>query len=187
LRHLAGGPCLAVGASFGARVLLDAMARAPGLFRRAVLLAPYLHRGLIARGFGARLLARFPRQVRALYRPPLSVGTGVWTVVSSLIAGGASLGLARQAFPLIADVTRTRPETLDLIDGLPDGRALLRDVRVPVDVWYGDGDRVMDTPEFAALAELPGLNVVRVDGAGHALHDSHAAQLAAALLSAEPA
>ena len=43
----AGAPCLAVGTSFGARVLLEAVTEAPALFRRVVLLAPYLHRGLI--------------------------------------------------------------------------------------------------------------------------------------------
>jgi len=54
------GPCLAVGTSFGARVLLQAVAEAPALFRRLVLLAPYIHRGLIGRSIEGRLLARFP-------------------------------------------------------------------------------------------------------------------------------
>src|SRR5262245_10071834 len=91
----AGGPCLAVGTSFGARVLLQALTDAPAAFRRVVLLAPYLHRGLIERSLQGRLLARFPRQVRALHQPPLSVVTGVWAAIAGLAAGGASAAWAR--------------------------------------------------------------------------------------------
>jgi len=179
----AGAPCLAVGTSFGARVVLQAATEAPALFRRVVLLAPYLHRGLIGRSVEGRLLARFPRQLRALHRPPLSLATGVWAAVASLIAGGASAAWARQAIPLIADVARMRADTVDLVDSLPDGRPLLGDLRVPVELWYGDRDRLLDTRELSGLAPLRGLTVVRVDGGGHALHDSHAPELAAALLA----
>ena len=183
-RQVAGRPCLAVGASFGARVLLEAMARAPALFRRAVLVAPYLHRGLVGRSFAGRMLARFPRQLRALCRPPLSVTTGLWAAGASLRAGGGWAAWARQALPLAADVARTRPETLDLLDALPDGRPLLRQLGLPVEVWYGGQDELMDTAELSALAALPGITVVCLEGAGHALHESHARELAAALLAA---
>ena len=70
----AGAPCLAVGTSFGARVLLQAATETPALFRRVVLLAPYLHRGLIDDSVEGRMLARFPRLLRALHRPPLVAG-----------------------------------------------------------------------------------------------------------------
>ena len=43
--------------------------------------------------------------------------------------------------------------------------------------------RLLDTRELVGLAPLRGLTVVRVDGGGHALHDSHAPELAAALLA----
>jgi pimeloyl-ACP methyl ester carboxylesterase len=179
----AGRPCLAVGTSFGARVLLQAVSDAPALFRRVVLLAPYLHRGLIGRSVQGRLLARFPRQVRTLHRPPLSLLTGVWAAVSSLVTSGASAAWARQAIPLIADVARLRADTVDLVDALPDGRPLLGQLRVPVELWYGDRDRLLDTRELSGLAPLRGLTVVRVDGGGHALHDTHAPELAAALIA----
>jgi pimeloyl-ACP methyl ester carboxylesterase len=179
----AGAPCLAVGTSFGARVLLQAVTDEPALFRRVVLLAPYLHRGLLESSVEGRMLARFPRQLRALHRPPLSLATGVWAAAASLIASGASASAARQAIPLIADVARMRAETVDLVDALPDGRPLLGALRVPVELWYGDRDRLLDTRELSGLAPLRGLTVVRVDGGGHALHDSHAPELAAALLS----
>jgi pimeloyl-ACP methyl ester carboxylesterase len=179
----AGAPCVAVGTSFGARVLLEAVATAPALFRRVVLLAPFLHRGLIERSVEGRLLARFPRQLRALNRPPWSFVTGVWAAVSSLIAGGASASWARQVIPLIADVARLRSETVDLVNALPDGRPLLGALRVPVELWYGDRDRLLDTRELSGLAPLSRLTVVRVDGGGHALHDTHASELAAALLA----
>jgi pimeloyl-ACP methyl ester carboxylesterase len=179
----AGGPCVAVGTSFGARVLLEAVTTAPALFRRVVLLAPYLHRGLIGRSVESSLLARFPRQLRALHRPPWSFVTGVWAAASSLIASGASVSWARQAIPLIADVARLRAETVDLVNALPDGRHLLSALRVPVELWYGDRDRLLDTRELSGLAPLSGLTVVRVDGGGHALHDTHAPELAAALLA----
>jgi pimeloyl-ACP methyl ester carboxylesterase len=182
----AGAPCVAVGTSFGARVLLEAASRAPALFRRVVLLAPFLHRGLIEGSAEGRLLARFPRLLRALQRPPWSFVTGVWAAVASLIASGASASWARQAIPLIADVARLRSETVDLVNAFPDGRPLLNALRVPVELWYGDRDRLLDTRELASLAPLSGLTVVRVDGGGHALHDSHVAELVAALL-AEPA
>jgi len=178
-----GSPCLAVGTSFGARVLLQAVTEAPALFRRVVLLAPYLHRGLIDRSIEGRLLARFPRQLRALHRPPLSLVTGVWAAVASLVTNGASASWARQAIPLIADVARLRADTVDLVDALPDGRPLLGQLRVPVELWYGDRDQLLDTRELAGLAPLRGLTVVRVCGGGHALHDSHAPELAAALLA----
>jgi pimeloyl-ACP methyl ester carboxylesterase len=178
----AGAPCLAVGTSFGARVLLQALADAPALFRRVVLLAPYLHRGLIAHSVQGRLLARFPRLLRAVHRPPLSLVTGVWAAVASLVAGGASASWARQVIPLIADVARLRAETVDLVDALPDGRPLLGQLRVPAELWYGDRDRLLDTGELSALA-VRDLTVVRVDGGGHALHDTHALELAAALLA----
>jgi pimeloyl-ACP methyl ester carboxylesterase len=178
----AGGPCLAVGTSFGARVLLQALAEAPALFRRVVLLAPYLHRGLIERSIQGRLLARFPRLLRAVHQPPLSLVTGVWAAASSLVARGASASWARQAIPLIADVARLRAETVDLLDTLPDGRPLLDQIRVPAELWYGDRDRLLDTGELSALA-VRDLTVVRVDGGGHALHDTHALELAAALLA----
>ena len=179
----AGAPCLAVGTSFGARVLLQAVTEEPALFRRVVLLAPYLHRGLIEDSVEGRMLARAPRLLRALHRPPLSLATGVWAALASLIAGGASAAWARQAIPLIADVARMRAETVDLVDALPDGRPLLRALRVPVELWYGDRDRLLDTRELSGLAPLRGLTIVRVDGGGHALHDSHAPELTAALLS----
>ena len=183
----AGAPCLAVGTSFGARVLLQAMTEEPPLFRRVVLLAPYLYRGLIDDSVQGRLLARFPRALRALHRPPLSLLTGVWAAVASLIASGASAAWARQALPLIADVARMRAETVDLVDALPDGRPLLRALRVPVELWYGDRDRLLDTRALAGLAPRRGLTVVRVDGGGHALHDSHTRELVAALLAPAPA
>jgi pimeloyl-ACP methyl ester carboxylesterase len=179
----AGGPCLGVGTSFGARVLIQAVAEAPSLFRRVVLLAPYLHRGLIERSIEGRLLARFPRQLRALHQPPLSLVTGLWAAISSLAATGASASWARQVIPLIADVARMRAETVDLVDALPDGRPLLGQLRVPVELWYGDRDRLLDTRELSGLAPLRGLTVVRVDGGGHALHDTHAPELATALLA----
>jgi pimeloyl-ACP methyl ester carboxylesterase len=179
----AGAPCVAVGTSFGARVLLEAVASAPALFRRVVLLAPFLHRGLIERSIEGRLLARFPRQLRALHRPPWSLVTGVWAAAASLIASGASAAWARQAIPLIADVARLQAETVDLVHAFPDGRPLLNALRVPVELWYGDRDRLLDTRELAGLAPLSGLTVIRVDGGGHALHDSHAAELVAALLA----
>jgi pimeloyl-ACP methyl ester carboxylesterase len=179
----AGTPCLAVGTSFGARVLLQAAIEEPALFQRVVLLAPYLHRGLIERSVEGRMLARFPRLLRALHRPPLSLATGLWAAAASLIAGGASAAWARQAIPLIADVARMHADTVDLVDALPDGRPLLQALRVPVELWYGDRDRLLDTRELSGLAPLRGLTVVRVDGGGHALHDSHAPELAAALLS----
>jgi pimeloyl-ACP methyl ester carboxylesterase len=179
----AGAPCLAVGTSFGARVLLEAVSEAPALFRRVVLLAPYLHRGLIESSVAGRLLARFPRQLRALHRPPWSLVTGLWAAAASLIASGVSASWARQAIPLIADVARMRAETVDLVGALPDGRPLLRELRVPLELWYGDRDRLLDTRELSGLAPLRGLTVVRVDGGGHALHDSHAPELAAALLA----
>jgi len=179
----AGEPCVAVGTSYGARVLLEAVATAPALFSRAILLAPYLHRGLIGRSVEGRLLARFPRLLRALHRPPLSLVTGVWAALFSLAAAGASVVWARQTIPLIADVARMRGETVDLIDALPDGRPLLAELRVPVELWYGERDRLLDTRELAGLAPLRGLTVVRVGDGGHALHDSHAGELAAALLT----
>ena len=179
----AGEPCVAVGTSFGARVLLEAVTAAPELFRRAILLAPYLHRGLIAGSVEGRLLARFPRLLRALHRPPLSLVTGVWAALFSLAAAGASALWARQTIPLIADVARMRGETLDLLTALPDGRPLLNDLRVPLELWYGERDRLLDTRELAGLAPLRGLTVVRVGDGGHALHDSHAGELAAALLA----
>jgi pimeloyl-ACP methyl ester carboxylesterase len=179
----AAAPCLAVGTSFGARVLLQAATEEPPLFRRVVLLAPYLHRGLIDDSLQGRMLARFPRPLRALHHPPLSLLTGLWAAVVSLIASGASAAWARQALPLIADVARMRAETVDLVDTLPDGRPLLRQLRVPVQLWYGDRDRLLDTRALAGLPALRGLTVVRVDGGGHALHDSHARELVAALLS----
>jgi pimeloyl-ACP methyl ester carboxylesterase len=186
-RHRSAPPCLAVGTSFGARVLLQALTEAPALFRRVVLLAPYLHRGLIERSIAGRLLARFPRQLRSLHRPPWSLVTGVWAAVSSLVTSGASASWARQAIPLIADVARLRPATVDLVDALPDGRPLLGQLPVPVELWYGDRDRLLDTRELSGLAPLRGLTVVRVDGGGHALHDTHAPELAAALLASEAA
>jgi pimeloyl-ACP methyl ester carboxylesterase len=179
----AGAPCVAVGTSFGARVLLEAASTTPALFRRVVLLAPYLHRGLIERSLEGWLLTRFPRQLRALHRPPWSVLTGAWAAISSLVASGAPASWARQAIPLIADVARLRAETVDLVDALPDGRPLLATLRVPVELWYGDRDRLLDTRELSGLAPRRGLTVVRVDGGGHALHDTHVPELAAALLA----
>ena len=129
-----GAPCIAVGTSFGARVLLEAASTAPALFRRVVLLSPYLHRGVIDRSLEGRLLARVPRQLRALHRPPWSLLTGAWAGVCSLRAGGASAAWARQVIPLIAEVARQRAETVDLVNGLPDGRpvlATLATLRVP--------------------------------------------------------
>jgi pimeloyl-ACP methyl ester carboxylesterase len=184
----AGAPCVAVGTSFGARVLLEAASRTPALFRRVVLLAPYLHRGLIERSLEGWLLARVPRQLRALHRPPWSLLTGAWAAISSLVASGAPASWARQAIPLIADVARLHAETIALVNALPDGRPLLATLRVPVELWYGDRDRLLDTRELSSLAPRRGLTVVRVDGGGHALHDTHVRQLAAALLaSAAPA
>jgi len=181
-----GGPGLAVGVSFGARVLLEAAARAPGLFRRVILLAPYLHRGLLRRSFCARMLVLLPRPVRsAIYRPPLSVLTGLWAATTSLLAREPSLAHARQASLLVADVARMRPETLDLVRALPDGRHLLQHLAVPVALWYGDRDELLDPAELAALAPRPGLRVVRLAGAGHALHESHTRELVAALLEPE--
>src|SRR3954463_6340129 len=120
-------PCLAVGVSLGARVLLEAVARAPALFERVILLAPLLHRGPIQRSLVGRTLAFLPRAVpRALYSPPLSIATGVWSATGSLLAGAAFRPWAGQALALVADVARMRPETLDLVRALPDGRALLR-------------------------------------------------------------
>jgi pimeloyl-ACP methyl ester carboxylesterase len=179
----ASAPCVAVGTSFGARVLLEAASSAPALFRRVVLLAPYLHRGVIERSLEGRLLARFPRQIRALHRLPWSLLTGAWAAVSSLLAAGASASWARQAIPLIADVARLRAETFDLVNALPDGRALLTTLRVPIELWYGDRDRLLDTRELSGLAPLRGLTIVRVEGGGHALHDTHVPELAAALLA----
>ena len=129
------------------------------------------------------MLARFPRLLRALHRPPWSLVTGLWAAAASLIASGASASWARQAIPLIADVACMRAETVDLVGALPDGRPLLRGLRVPLELWYGDRDRLLDTRELSRLAPLRGLTVVRVDGGGHALHDSHAPELAAALLA----
>ena len=63
----------------------QALTDAPALFRRVVLLAPYLHRGLIERSIEGRLLARFPGPLRALHRPPWSLVTGLWAAVSSLV------------------------------------------------------------------------------------------------------
>jgi pimeloyl-ACP methyl ester carboxylesterase len=179
----AGRPCLAVGTSFGARVLLQAAADDPALFRRLVLLAPYLHRGLIDDSLQGHLLARFPRLLRLLHRPPLALTTGLWAAATSLVASGASASWARQVIPLIADVSRLRAETVDLVDTLPDGRPLLGRLRVPVELWYGDRDRLLDTRELSGLGPVRGLTVVRVDGGGHALHDTHAPELAAALLA----
>jgi pimeloyl-ACP methyl ester carboxylesterase len=180
----AGRPCVAVGVSLGARVLLEAVSRRPELFERVVLLAPYLHRGLLQDSPALRTLASLPRPVaRALYSPPLSIVTGLWSAAGSLLAGGDFRPWAAQALPLIADVARMRPETLDLVGALPDGRGLLRDLGVPLEVWYGDRDRLLDPCELAELASVPGLKVVRLAGAGHALHESHAGELAAALLS----
>jgi pimeloyl-ACP methyl ester carboxylesterase len=183
-----GAPCVAVGTSFGARVLLEAASIAPALFRRLVLLAPYLHRGVIERSLEGRLLTRFPRQLRALHRPPWSLLTGAWAAVSSLLAGGVSASWAGHALPLIADVACLRAETVDLVNGLPDGRpvlATLATLRVPIEVWYGDRDRLLDTRELSGLASLRGLTVVRVDGAGHALHDTHVPELVEALLATD--
>jgi pimeloyl-ACP methyl ester carboxylesterase len=181
----AGAACVAVGASFGARVLLEAASTAPELFQRVVLLAPVLHRGVIERSLEGRLLARFPRQIRALHRPPWSLLTGAWAAASSLLAGGASAAWARQAIPLMSDVARLHAETVDLVDALPDGRPLLSTLRVPVELWYGDRDRLLDTRELSGLAPLRGLTVVRVDGAGHALHDTHVPELVTALLATD--
>jgi hypothetical protein len=111
--------------------------------------------------------------------------TGAWAAASSLLAGGASASWARQAIPLIADVSRLHAETVDLVNALPDGRPLLGTLRVPVELWYGDRDRLLDTRELSALASLRGLTLVRVDGAGHALHDTHVPELVAALLAAD--
>ena len=127
----AGAPCLAVGTSFGARVLLEAASSAPALFRRVVLLAPYLHRGLIERSLEGRLLARFPRQLRALHRLPWSLADRPVGRRRQPGRRGASASWARQAIPLIADVARLRAETVDLVDALPDGRPLLARLRVP--------------------------------------------------------
>jgi pimeloyl-ACP methyl ester carboxylesterase len=181
----AGAPCVAVGASFGARVLLEAASRAPALFRRVVLLAPYLHRGVIERSLEGRLLARFPRQIRALHHPPWSLLTGGWAAAQSLLAGRASASCGRQALPLIADVARLRAETVDLVNALPDGRPQLTALGVPVEIWYGDRDRLLDTRELVDLASLRGLTVVRVAGGGHALHDTHVTELVAALLATD--
>ena len=53
--------------------------------------------------------------------------------------------------PLIADVSRLRAETVDLVDALPDGRPLLRAAARPVELWYGDRDRLLDTRELSGL------------------------------------
>jgi pimeloyl-ACP methyl ester carboxylesterase len=129
------------------------------------------------------MLARFPRLLRMLHHPPLALATGVWAAFTSLLATGASASWARQVIPLIADVSRLRAETVDLVDTLPDGRPLLGRLRVPVELWYGDRDRLLDTRELSALGPVRGLTVVRVDGGGHALHDTHASRLTAALLA----
>jgi pimeloyl-ACP methyl ester carboxylesterase len=179
----AGRPCLAVGTSFGARVLLQAAADDPTLFRRLVLLAPYLHRGLIDDSLQGRLLARFPRLLRLLHRPALALTTGLWAAATSMAASRASASWARQVIPLLADASRLRAETVDLVDTLPDGRPLLGRLRVPVELWYGDRDRLLDTRELSGLGPVRGLTVVRIDGGGHALHDTHAPELAAALLA----
>jgi pimeloyl-ACP methyl ester carboxylesterase len=176
-------PSLAVGVSFGARVLLQAASRAPALFRRILLLSPYLHPGLTGRSLFGRTLTVLPRPLRrAIYCPPLSVVTGLWAATSSLLARAPSLAAAWQASLLVGDVARMRPETVDLFRAFPDGRPLLHDLGVPVELWYGDRDELLDAAELAALAPRPGLRVVRVAGAGHALHESHTRALAAALL-----
>jgi len=179
----AAGPIAVVGASFGARVVLEAVARRPELFGRVILLGPYLHRGLLRPGLAARVLARFPRQVRLLYRWPLSLLTGLWAVACGVAAAGPSRAWARQVFPLLADVARIRPGTLDVVGSIPDGRAHLRGLRVPVEIWFGARDRLLDTGQLAALASVPGVSLRCVEGGGHALHDSHAPELAAALLA----
>ena len=179
----AARPYVVVGASFGGRVVLEAVARRPELFGRVILLAPYLHRGLIRPGLMARVFARFPRQARLLYRWPLSLLTGLWAVFCGVPVGGPSRAWARQVFPLLADVARIRPGTLDVVGSIPDGRDQLRGLRVPVEIWFGARDRLLDTGQLAALAGVPGVSLRCVEGAGHALHDSHAHELAAALLA----
>jgi len=177
-----GGPVVGVGVSFGARVLLEAAARAPGLFGRLLLLAPYLHRGLLRPGLCARMLVGLPRPVcRLLYGPPLSVVTGLWAAGSSFLARPAPRH-ALPAWRLVGDVARMRPETVDLLRDLPDGRPLLRAPGPPVELWYGSEDDLLDTAGLEALGPGPRVALVRVEGARHALHETHAGIVAAALL-----
>jgi pimeloyl-ACP methyl ester carboxylesterase len=107
----------------------------------------------------------------------------VWSATGSLLAGAALRPWAGQALALISEAAGMRPETLDLVRALPDGRPLLRGLAVPLELWYGEHDGLLDPAELEALGDVPGLKVRRLVGAGHALHESHAGELTTALLS----
>ena len=72
------------------------------------------------------------------------------------------------------------------LEGQP-WRIPLEQIRVPVTIWYGDDDRLVDPRQSQILAAaIPTADARAVAGAGHFLLGDHAAQVLSSAVGAEP-
>ena len=167
-------PVVAVGTSFGGRVLLEALLAKPKLFSRALLLAPLLAPAQGAKHSAVlRVVARHPRLERfsrtrlgfRVFGPFFAAQ--MWRDLPSVWTHPLD------ALAVYRDVRRNEHETAEGVRASPDVRASLPTLRVPVEVWYGDRDPILD-PVWYQTALWPRSARTRwIPGGGHALTWTH--------------
>lgn len=187
----AHGPCVVVGHSLGAMVAAHVAAHLPALVRGAVLIDPPFH------GMGRRIGGSTWEALFVGLRDARRQGGGVPELAALIAeirlpsgAGPVRLGDLRDAAALrwhAECLARLDPEVLTpVIEGRwlegYDPAAVATAIRCPLVLVQADPacGGALDDAEAAAFASAsPACDLVRVPGAGHALHREHPEHLAA--------
>ncbi len=176
LDHLGTDSAGLVGPSFGSTLVLRALDRAPGRFPRAVVQGGFAHRRFTSPERLALILGRqFPGHVGSLpFQGPIVSLTNKRHFRGDLAAHWTHY-LQQNALTRLAPLAHR----LDLVARL-DLRPRLPEIHDAVLLLQGAEDRIVPRRQFDTLrAGLPHATAALLPRAGHQLHYTHAAEMAA--------
>lgn len=146
--------------------LLQALAE-----RGCAVVAPHFER-LTASPSEAELLLR-ARRLRlaaqhAAELPVVGIGHSIGAMVLLALAGGRAWRSRDQPLPLEPEPRLSRLALLAPAAAYFQAPGALDHVRLPLVVWAGTADPITPLPQAQALAQaMPGLDLRRIEGAGH--------------------